>query len=89
MEILPSFQRSILTKIKDMNGEEIKGTFYEQEMQKSTQETFRIKKVVKTKGDKLLGPSGRSQTTLALGSLRNGKPYGLCIQNHGPLPVLL
>jgi hypothetical protein len=44
----------ITYKIKDLNGEEIKGTFYEQEMQKSTQDTFRIEKVLKTKGNKLL-----------------------------------
>jgi hypothetical protein len=31
----------ITYKIKDLNVEEIKGMFYEQEMQKSTQETFR------------------------------------------------
>jgi hypothetical protein len=37
-----------------LNDEEIKGTFYEQEMQKSTQDTFRIEIVLKTKGDKLL-----------------------------------
>jgi hypothetical protein len=43
----------ITYKIKDLNGEEIKGTFYEQEMQKSTQDTFRIERVLKTKGDKL------------------------------------
>ena len=43
----------ITNKIKDLNGEEIKGTFYEQEMQKSTQDTFRIERVLKTKGDKL------------------------------------
>jgi hypothetical protein len=44
----------ITYKIKDLNDEEIKGTFYEQEMQKSTQDTFRIEKVLKTKGNKLL-----------------------------------
>jgi hypothetical protein len=43
----------ITYKIKDMNGEEIKGTFYEQELQKSSQEVFRIEKVLKTKGNKL------------------------------------
>ena len=43
----------ITYKISDMNGEEITGTFYEQELQKSTQDTFRIEKVLKTKGDKL------------------------------------
>jgi hypothetical protein len=40
-------------KNQDLNGEEIKGTFYEQEMQKSTQYTFRIERVLKTKGNKL------------------------------------
>ena len=39
--------------IKDPNGEEIIGTFYEKELQKANQEEFRIKKVIKRKGDKL------------------------------------
>ena len=43
----------ITYKIKDLNGEEIQGTFYEQELQKSHQDTFRIEKVIRTKGDKL------------------------------------
>ena len=43
----------ITYKISDMNGEEITGTFYEQELQKSSQEVYRIEKVLKTKGDKL------------------------------------
>jgi len=34
-------------KITDYNGEEIQGTFYEQEFQRTTQEVFRIEKVVK------------------------------------------
>ena len=34
-------------KIKDYNGEEIQGTFYEQELQKTNQETFRIERVIK------------------------------------------
>jgi len=34
-------------KITDLNGEEIQGTFCEQEIQKTTQEVFRIEKVVK------------------------------------------
>jgi hypothetical protein len=41
-------------KIKDLNGEEIKGTFYEQDMHKSTRDTFQIEKVLKTKGSQLL-----------------------------------
>ena len=34
-------------KIADLNGEEIRGTFYEPELQKSSQELFRIEKVIK------------------------------------------
>ena len=36
-----------------MNGEEITGSFYEKELQKASQEEFRIEKVLKRKGDKL------------------------------------
>ena len=39
--------------INDLNGEEIIGTFYEKELQKTNQQTFRIEKVIKKKGDKL------------------------------------
>ena len=39
--------------INDLNGEEIVGTFYEEELQKGNQEEFRIEKVIKTKGNKL------------------------------------
>ena len=39
-------------KIKDLNGQEIKGTFYEQEMQKTTQEIYRIEKIIRRKGSK-------------------------------------
>ena len=38
----------------DYNGEEIKGSFYEQELQKTTQETFRIEKIIRKKGNKSL-----------------------------------
>jgi len=38
---------SIIYKITDYNDKEIQGTFYEQELQNSTQEVFRIDKVVK------------------------------------------
>ena len=34
-------------KIIDNNGEEIQGTFYEQEMQKNDQKIFRIEKVIR------------------------------------------
>jgi len=44
----------ITYKIVDDNNEEIKGTFYEQELQKTTQEMFRIEKILKRKGNKSL-----------------------------------
>ena len=37
--------------INDLNGEEIIGTFYEKELQKTYQQEFRIQKVIKRKGD--------------------------------------
>jgi hypothetical protein len=46
--------RPITYKIKDLNGEEIQCTFYEQELQKTHQDTFRIEKIIRTKGDKVL-----------------------------------
>ena len=39
--------------INDLNGEEIIGTFYENELQGTKQIEFRIEKVIKRKGDKL------------------------------------
>ena len=39
--------------INDLNGEEISGSFYEKELQKTNQKEFRIEKVLKRKGDKL------------------------------------
>ena len=39
--------------INDLNGEEIIGTFYEKELQKTNQQGFRIEKVIKRKGNKL------------------------------------
>ena len=39
--------------INDLNGEEIIGTFYEKELQKTNQEEFRIEKVIRRKEDKL------------------------------------
>ena len=39
--------------INDLNGEEITGTFYENELQKTNQKEFRTEKVIKRKGDKL------------------------------------
>ena len=39
--------------INDLNGEEIIGTFYEKELQKTNQKEFRTEKVLRKKGDKL------------------------------------
>ena len=39
--------------ISDLNGEEIKGFFYEKELQRTNQKEFRIEKILKRKGDKL------------------------------------
>ena len=39
--------------VNDLNGEEIIGTFYEMELQKTNQKEFRIQKIIKRKGDKL------------------------------------
>ena len=37
----------------DLNGEEIVGTLYENELQNTNQQEFRIEKVIKKNGDKL------------------------------------
>ena len=39
--------------ISDLNGEEIVGSFYEKELQKTNQREFIIQKVIKRKGNKL------------------------------------
>ena len=39
--------------INDLNGEEIVGSFYEKEMQKTNQKEFRIEKIIKRKRNKL------------------------------------
>ena len=41
-------------KITDYNGEEIQGSFYEHELQKTSQDVFRIEKILRRKGDKSL-----------------------------------
>jgi len=40
-------------KIVDQNGEEIQGSFYENELQMTRQDIFRIEKVIKRRGNKL------------------------------------
>ena len=39
--------------IRDLNGEEIVGSFYKKELQKTNEKEFRIEKVIKKKGSKL------------------------------------
>ena len=39
--------------INDLNGEEIAGSFYEKELQKTSQKEFRIEKILERKCDKL------------------------------------
>ena len=56
--------------INDLNGEEIVGTFYENELQKTNQKEFRIAKVVKRKGDKLYLKWKESIIRLIVGSVK-------------------
>ena len=44
----------ITYKIKDLNGEPIKGIFYREELQKTDQEVYRIEKVIRKTKDKAL-----------------------------------
>ena len=57
-------------KITDYNGEEIQGSFYEQELQKTSQSTFRIEKVLKRQGDKSLVKWMGYPSHLILGLIR-------------------
>ena len=54
-----TINKTILTiptnyKITDLSGEEIESSFYEEELHKTAQNTFRIEKVLKRQGDKSL-----------------------------------
>ena len=51
-EIRPT--NPITYKIKDLNGEEIEGTFYREELQKTDQTIFRIERVIRKTKDKAL-----------------------------------
>ena len=42
----------ITYKLEDLKGEEIKGTFYEPELQKTEQQIYRIEKIIKKKKGK-------------------------------------
>jgi len=41
-------------KLTDSGGEEIQGSFYKQKLQKTSQEMYRIERVIKKKGKKAL-----------------------------------
>ena len=45
--------KRLKTLYRDLNGEEIVGTFYEKELQKANQKEIRIEKILKRKDDKL------------------------------------
>ena len=49
-----NLQFHVTYKITDYNGEVIQGSFYEQELQKTSQDLCRIEKVLKIQGDKSL-----------------------------------
>ena len=44
----------ITYKLEDLQGEEIKGSFYEQELQKTAQQIYRIEKIIKKEKGKSL-----------------------------------
>ena len=56
MFTISKIQLTILVtyKITDYNGEVIQGSFYEEELQKNSQNTFRIEMILRRKGDKSL-----------------------------------
>ena len=39
--------------VRDLNGDQIIGTFYKKNLRRTNQKEFRVKKVIKWKGDKL------------------------------------
>ena len=47
------YTRNWSEEVNDLNGEEIIGTFYEKELQKTNQKELRIEKAIKRKSDKL------------------------------------
>ena len=61
---------SVTYKITDYNGEEIQGSFYEQELQKTSQTKIGIEKVLKRQGDKFLVKWRDIPSHLILGLIR-------------------
>ena len=65
--------------IKDLNNNPIKGSFYKQELQKTTgQEIFRISKVIRKKGQKAFvsweGYGPEFNSWIPISSIKNLKP---------------
>ena len=54
--------------ISDLNGEEVVGSFYEKELQKTNQKEFRIEKMLKAKGKKYMS-NGKDITTHLMAGL--------------------
>ena len=54
--------------INDLNGEEITGTFYENELQKTNQKEFSIEKVIKQKEINFMS-NGRGMIILSIAGL--------------------
>ena len=44
----------VIYKITGCNGDEIQGSFYERELQKTSQDVFRIEKILNRRGEKSL-----------------------------------
>ena len=53
-----------------MNGEEITGSFYEKGLQKTSQEKFRIEKVLKRKGENCMSNGKDTTIHLIIGLIR-------------------
>ena len=56
-------------EICDLNGEEIVGSFYEKQLQKTNQKEFRIEKLIKRKGNKLSMSNGKDMIVLLIARL--------------------
>ena len=59
--------------INDLNGEEIIGTFYEKELQRTNQEEFRIEKVIKKKETSYMSNGKHMIMHSVVGSIKKTK----------------
>ena len=51
--VIRGIKDTVINVINDLNGDEIIGTFYEKELQKTNEQELRTEKVIKKKGNKL------------------------------------